>query len=141
MTNILATILVTLVTNTAEVYPTQQVPIPCDCFPCAMYCSKTEPILNPTTKEIVTTVTRITTERWTFPDGKILFAQEKNRELVSESRRHFVKDWTEVKGEPQKQVADFRAGPVQFLTNGWIGNGLIVVSNTGLIHFADERSR
>lgn len=132
MTNILATILVALVTNTVEVFPTRTVGVPCPCnegangFAYAVYCSKEEPIPNPTTKDIVTTVTRITTEQWSFPDGKILFAQEKNRELVSESRRHFVKDWQEVKGEPQKQVADFKAGPIQMSTNGLSTNVLLL---------------
>ena len=92
MTNILAAITVSIVTNTAEAFPTEQVLVPCPGAQqgntmLAVACFETRNIPNPTNKTITTTckaVTNATVRGVTFPIGECVLWSTSRVEVLKQ---------------------------------------------------------
>lgn len=143
ITNIIATIVVTLVTNTSERFPTHQEP---DNEAMAkqgytlMYFSKTVPDANPTNKWVRTTVKRISTLHGVYADKKLEWPI--SEEPVSDTEVEYAlrQKWDSVSTNAYKEPWPFLMNMTNMVvTNATTINiGSLCVTNYGAIYVTNR---
>lgn len=128
LTNLCASVIVTLVTNVTEKFPTHSAPVPCPdgMIGCAVYHSKPVPVENPTTKTVITECKEILTVGIVWGDDVRSSSSEKVLWTKSQEMRLEVqKTWQPVPSNELSAV-DLPPGLIAVLSNRLSG---FIISN------------